>query len=130
MCSRHALWPSEQASQLLPRPLAPVTSRLRRSAIQSQAASLRKRARSNPRTLIIDVLDAGRMAQAGDPGTRFELLLPAQRQFIFEEQAKPFGVIEVARFGFVLVLPEPLGQVVKAESVRLVEFRMSEHADV
>ena len=32
-----------------PRPLAPVRSKLRRSAIQSQAASMRKSARSSPR---------------------------------------------------------------------------------
>jgi hypothetical protein len=46
---RSALWPSAQASQLLPKPDAPVTSKLRRSASQSQAASLRNSARSNPR---------------------------------------------------------------------------------
>jgi hypothetical protein len=39
---------ARQASQLLPRPLTPVRSKLRRSAIQSQAASLRKSARSSP----------------------------------------------------------------------------------
>src|ERR1700733_3179124 len=51
MFSRQALWPRAQANQLLPKPDAPVTSKLRRSAIQSQAASLRNSARSSPRGL-------------------------------------------------------------------------------
>jgi hypothetical protein len=29
---------------------------------------------------------------------------------LVQQPAEPFGVIEVARFGFVLELPEPLGQ--------------------
>ena len=37
------------------------------------------------------------MPQPGDPGPCFELLLTAQRQFVFEQQAEPFGVIETAR---------------------------------
>src|SRR5947209_13628553 len=46
-----------------------------------------QRAVEAARTLIVDVLDAGRVTQPGDPGARFELLLPAQRQFVFEQQA-------------------------------------------
>ena len=57
------------------------------------------------RTLIVDVLDAGGMTQAGDPGARFELLLPAQRQLVFEQQAEPFGVIEAARFRLCVPVP-------------------------
>ncbi len=57
-----------------------------------------QRAVEPARTLIVDVLDAGGMAQPGDPGARFELLLPAQRQLVFEQQAEPFSVIEAARF--------------------------------
>jgi hypothetical protein len=37
-----------------------------------------ERAVEPARTLIVDVLDAGGMAQLSDPGARFELLLPAQ----------------------------------------------------
>jgi hypothetical protein len=50
---------------------------------------------------MIDVLDAGRMAQPGAPGPCFKLFLPAQRQFVFEQQPEPFGVIETAGFGLV-----------------------------
>ena len=62
-----------------------------------------------------------------DPGARFELLLPAQREFVFEQQAEPFGVIEAARLGVVLQVLEAFGQAVEAERVQLVERRMSEH---
>ena len=53
MFSRHTLWRIAQASQLLPRPLAPVRSKIAASAIQSEAASLRKSARSKPRRDLI-----------------------------------------------------------------------------
>ena len=86
-----------------------------------------ERAVEPARALIVDVLDAGRMTQLSDPGARFELLLPAQRQFVFEQQTEPFGVIEAARFRFVFEFLEPFGQAVKTEGVQLVERRMSEH---
>src|SRR5271154_1286103 len=89
-----------------------------------------QRAVEPARTLIVDVLDAGGMAQPGDPGARFELLLPAQRQLVFEQQAEPFGVIEAARFGPVLQFLESFGQTVKAKRVQMVERGMSEHEDI
>ena len=49
MFSRHALSAEAQASKNFTKPLAPVTSELRRSAIQSQAASLRKSAEQSAR---------------------------------------------------------------------------------
>ena len=67
------------------------------------------------------------MTQAGDLGARFELLLPAQRQLIFEQQPEPFGMIEAADFGFVFEFPEPFGQAVETEGVQLIERRVSEH---
>jgi hypothetical protein len=76
MFSRHALWPSAQASQLLPRPLTPVGSKLRRSAIQSQAASLRKsRGRAHEGSDILNVrsmeeMDRGDRAHS-NPEQRF-----------------------------------------------------------
>ena len=81
------------------------------------------------RDLVIDVLDAGLMAQARGSGARFELFLPAQRRLIFEKQAEPFGVIEAARFRSVFKLLEPLGQAVKTEGVQLFKRRMSKHED-
>ena len=79
------------------------------------------------RVLIVDVLDAGGMTQARDPGARFELLLSAQRQLVFEQQTEPFGMIEAAGFGFVFEFLESFGQAVKAEGVQLIERGVSEH---
>jgi hypothetical protein len=78
-------------------------------------------------TLIVDVLDTGGMTQTRDSGACFELLFPAQREFVFEQQAEPFGVIEAARLGVVLQVLEAFGHAVKTKRVRLVESRMSEH---
>src|SRR5271166_4010643 len=86
-----------------------------------------ERAVEPARDLIVDVLDAGWMTQARDPGARFELLLSAQRQLVFEQQTEPVGMIEAADFGFVLEFLEPFGQAVKTEGVQLVERRVSEH---
>ena len=48
------------------------------------------------------------------PGARFELLLLAQREFVFEQQAEPFGVIEAARLGPVFEFLEALGEPMEA----------------
>src|SRR5271166_4005989 len=89
-----------------------------------------ERAVEPARTLIVDVLDAGRVTQPSDPGARFELLLPAQREFVFEQQAEPFGVIEAARFGPVFQFLESFGQAVEAKCAQMVEGRVSEHEDI
>jgi hypothetical protein len=67
------------------------------------------------------------MAQSGGARARFKLLLSAQRQFVLEQQPEPFGMIEGARLGFVLEVPEPLGEAVETEGVQLVEGRMGKH---
>jgi hypothetical protein len=74
--SARLVGPSAQASQLLPRPLTPVGSKLRRSAIQSQAASLRKsRGRAHEGSDILNVrsmeeMDRGDRAHS-NPEQRF-----------------------------------------------------------
>ena len=80
--------------------------------------------------MIVDVLDAGGMAQLGDPGARLELLLPAQGQLVFEQQAEPFGMFKAGRLGLVFQFLESFGQAVKAECVQMVERGMSEHEDI
>ena len=62
------------------------------------------------RSLIIYVFDAGGMTQTSGSRARFELFLSAQRHFVFEQQAKPFCVIETARLGFVFQFLEPLAK--------------------
>ena len=59
------------------------------------------------------------MTQFGDPRPCFKLLLSAQRQFVFEQQSEPFGVIETARFGLVFEFPKSLGQAMKTETVAI-----------
>ena len=48
---------------------------------------------------VVDVLDAGRMAQPRRAGAGLEALLAAQGHLVLEQQAEPLGVIERARFG-------------------------------
>ena len=62
------------------------------------------------RDLVIDVLDAGVVAQARRFGAHFKLFLPAQGRLIFEKQAEPFGVIEAARFGLFSISLNPLAR--------------------
>jgi len=87
----------------------------------------KERAVEPARTLIVDVLDAGRVTQPGDPGAHLELLLPAQRQLVLEQQTEPFGMIEAADLGFVFEFLKPFGQTVKAKRVQMIEGWMSEH---
>jgi hypothetical protein len=110
MFSRHALQPSAHASQLL--------SQARRPGHQQIAAlgnSVASREFDERRTvepawrLKIEILYACGMTQPGDASPRFELLLAAQCQFVFEQQTQPFGVIETARQVFVLEFLEPFG---------------------
>ena len=70
------------------------------------------------------------MPQPGDPGPCFELLLPAQRGLVFEQQAEPLGVIETSRLGLVFELPEAFGQAVETQGVELIERGMGEHGDI
>jgi hypothetical protein len=50
----------------------------------------------------------------------FELLLSAQRQFVFEQQSEPFGMIETARFWLVFEFLEPFDETIETERVQLV----------
>jgi hypothetical protein len=46
------------------------------------------------------------VAQFGGAGAGLELLLTAQGRLIFQQQSKPFGVVEAARLGFVFKVLE------------------------
>jgi len=76
-----------------------------------------QRAVEPARRLMIDVLDAGGVTQLGDAGPCFKLLLPAQRQLVFEQQTEPFGVIETTRFWLVFEFLESFGEAMKAEAM-------------
>ena len=53
--SRHALWPSAQASQLLPSPVLPTIIRFSCRVIQSPAASLAMSILSSPRGVLVSI---------------------------------------------------------------------------
>ena len=57
---------------------------------------------------VIDVLDAGVVAQPCGPGARFEALLLAQRQLVLEQEAEPFGMFESAGLGGLVERLKPL----------------------
>jgi hypothetical protein len=79
---------------------------------------------------IIDVFDAGIVAQLRGPGAGLEALLPAQCHLMFEQQAKPFGMIEAFAVGGLFERLEAFGYAVEAKLVQEIEGRVSEHASV
>ena len=76
---------------------------------------------------VIDVFDAGGLAQLGGAGAALELLLPAQGGFMFEQQRQPFGVGEIGGLGLGAEFLEALGHAVEAQGVEQVDGRMGEH---
>jgi hypothetical protein len=76
---------------------------------------------------IVDVLDAGVMAQPCGSGARLKALLPAQRRLVFEQKAKPFGMFEGARLRGLFERLEAFGHAVQAEVMQQIERRMGQH---
>jgi hypothetical protein len=71
--SRHALWPSAEANQLLPTPVGPISADpfaldelLEHDAVETAG------------TAIVDILDAGLLAQFGDAQPSGEAFVLAQ----------------------------------------------------
>jgi len=73
---------------------------------------------------IIDILNARVLPQPGGAHPHFEALLPAQRYFVFEQQAEPLGVFEAAGLRIVSQLFEALSQAMQTERVQLIESGM------
>jgi len=76
---------------------------------------------------VVDVLDAGRMAQPRRTGAGLEPLLAAHGYLMLKQQAQPLGVIERARFGVGGDLLVALGHAVQAERVEEIKGRMGKH---
>jgi hypothetical protein len=76
---------------------------------------------------VIDVLDAGVMAQPCGLGAGLEALLSAQRHLVLEQQAEPFGMLEAAGLGGLFERLEAFGHAVQAEVVQQIEGRMGQH---
>jgi len=79
---------------------------------------------------VVDILDAGGLAQFGGAGPALEALLPAQCRLLVEQQRQPFRMIEASGLRMIRKVLEPLGHAVQAEVMQLVEGGMAEHASV
>ena len=64
------------------------------------------------------------MAQPCRPGASLEPFLAAQRHFVVEKEAEPFGVAELARLGRGLERLESLGHAIEAEGMQKVDGRV------
>src|SRR5665213_703645 len=73
---------------------------------------------------VIDVLDAGGMAQLGGAGARLEATLSAPGRLMLEQQAQPFGMAERASLWVGGQVLEAFGHAVEAKLVQQVECRM------
>ena len=79
---------------------------------------------------VIDVLDAGGVAEMGGASAGLEALLLAQRFLMFEDDAEPLGMRQGARLGVRLQCLVALRHAVQAEAMQEIEGGMGEHRSV
>ncbi len=70
--------------------------------------------------LVIDVLEAGVLAQPGGPGPAFEPLLTPHADLLIEQQPQPLGMVERASFGLGIEALEAFGHAGQAEFVEKI----------
>ena len=87
---------------------------------------LEQRAVKTARTAIIDIFDAGLLAQLGIAQAGYEPFVAPPRRFAIKEEPKPFTMTKVVGFAFCPDFDEGFGHALKAESVKLIECRMIE----
>ena len=75
---------------------------------------------------IIDILDAGLLAQFGDAQPRREAFVLPPGRFTIEQEAEPFVMAEAVGFTAGHYLSEGLGHAMQAEGMELVEGWMLE----
>ena len=71
-----------------------------------------------PRRAVVDVLDAGLLAQLGVAQAGGEPLVVSQRRLPFEQHGEPFGMAEAFGIAGSLDIGEGLGHAVQAEHTR------------
>ena len=76
---------------------------------------------------VVDILDAGGMAQVRGPGAGLEALLPTGGGLVFEQQSEPLGVRERAGFWVGIERLEARGHAGQAELAQEIEGGMGEH---
>jgi hypothetical protein len=79
------------------------------------------------RGAVIDVLDAGVMAQPGITQARRQAPVAAMRDLAVEQQAEPFGMGQLSGIGRGFDLGEGIGHAGEPELVQLIEGRVAEH---
>lgn len=89
-----------------------------------------QRAVESARGAVVDILDAGLLAQLRVAQAGGEPLVMAQRGFTFEQQREPFGLTEAIGLAGCFDVGEGLGHPVEAEGVKAVEGRMGEQGMV
>jgi hypothetical protein len=77
--------------------------------------------------VVIDILDTGGVPQPGGAGARLEVLLAAQGDLVLEQDAEPFGVLEIARLGVLSKFANVARHALQAELVQQFESGVVEH---
>jgi len=79
------------------------------------------------RRLVVDILDAGLLAQFCIAQACCKTLVMAQRDFVFEQQREPFGVAKRTGFALRFDVDKRFCHAVKTKSVKGIESGMGEH---
>ena len=107
--------------------MGPLIRRLAWSSIHLPSTSIVEQgAVETARGSIVDILDAGLLAQLGVTQPLRQPLVVTERGFAFEQQGEPFGMAEACGFAAGFDIDEGLGHAVKAECVELIEGGMGE----
>jgi hypothetical protein len=77
-----------------------------------------------PGGLVVDVLHRCGLPQFGGSRSRLEALLLPQGGLLFQQQAEPFGMFQLAALGIGREVAESLGHSFKAEFAQPVEYRL------
>ena len=125
--SRQALWPSAEASQLLPTPVGPTSDQIV-VGVDPLALDqlLEQRAVETAGASIIDILDARLLAQFGDAQPRREALVLPPGRLAIEQKPEPFVMAEAVGFTVGGDFGEGLGHAMQAKGVELIEGGMFE----
>ena len=120
--SRQALWPSAQASQLLPTPVGPFDDQVLRLLDPAPAGeALEQGAVEAACGAVVDILDDGLVAQPGIAQPRSQPAVVALGGLAVEQEAEPFGMGELGMARVGLELGEGSGHAGEPELLQLIE---------
>ena len=126
--SRHALWPSAQAIQLLPTPVGPVMSRFLLAADPVTIDELGEEgALDAARRAQIDILDDCGLAQASELQARDEPFVVPLGDLAIDHQAEPLLEGERGDIGLALLIVEGFGHAGEPEGGEAFMGVVDEH---